>query len=1773
MYWIMKTNITRFANIALWCVAALLGTTFNAMAQGLVAVNDTLRTGPLQKVRKDIIHNDYIPGDSYEWRIITPLPIPQGTLATSGDSLEFTPNAACRNTAFSIKYELRGSEMRDTAEIRMIVNEYNNPVNMIDSDVECVSEMLVGVAFSPDLKYVAGGNTKWRLDGFSMPLVGDLNRDGKPEIVALGLTDGGGDGLAATGERIIIFNGQTGEQILNYTLYPTLDLRYEPRHNSTSKLAIADLDGVSPAEIILTKPDGSVCCYRPVYDSNGNISTLERPWTNEGTALASTNKGFKIPVNDTGNGVYGAPVPYIADINADGKPEVLVYNKIYDGITGALVCTLETLNNFGYKTDASENTTIHDTYAFTGRRPGATWEEDYTPCMAIADINGDDTLDIVAGSKVYIMGDSVTPAQAHVPALRNIIHGPKSVTAQRGRGSNSTATFTCQVNDGFTAVADIDMDGKLDVIVFAPAESGMDHYTRSLIYVWDPMSSNPATAKAATYLYTSSSSGTFSHPFIGDINGRLDNYAGDKKLPEICMNTGRLYSRGGYYANESPTGDFAGSIITVHPSSNIPGMPENNSSFNIDATSDIRGHVLAFTYHANPDGSTPMSQRLKLSWVMEHRDESASTGITMFDFDNDGVKELCYRDEISLRVISPDGGAQGSSDLITNTYVDTNSPGPIIRFRQPGVRSYTGFEAPVIADVNMDGSADIVTMANDATLDPGNTGLTTASRGYVYVFEHESGKDAWAPCPPVWNQAIYFPLQINEDLTVPAIPQSMLTPYQGANNETIYPYNGQWIQQPIVKQGAKYIPQVRHPDAVITDMAVKVSTVNPNAADVTLWIRNGGSASINAQTPIAFYNGGADGKNIGDPGVNTINVLPVGVDIFPGERTSITYTINNSSTLKDGLVWARIMDDGTSFPATGYHDCILANNTFSGSDCPYLHYTTKADPDTVLCGTDSVRLTAEPREPAHNPPNYQWYRNDVPVTGATSQTCVATQIGTYKCFVIEGICRGFSTPKRLTHTEEAGMPPAPAIEYTTLSLCDSLKLSVAAPNDTWPKYRWYRDGVELPDDTLAFCWAKAPGDYTVTYFEKPCFSKMSDTVTVTFSKPELSSTLTPLPVCSGAAFNYTATSATSSITFSWTRAAVTGITPATGSGSTAVIREPLANTTTRPVEVTYEVKLQGATLTCANTQEVKVWVFPSAAYTMRWTGQKDENWQDPANWVDTVKPPSGGHYESPVSWYPQACTDVVISSNAPHYPELTDTAYCNTITVQDHALLKNPHVLDYRAARVEISLKSTERDRFVMWSAPLHHMYSGDYHFKDAAGQPHWGDVYMNFFQQANPDPGSSSAAASNTFTATFGHPGVSLERGKAFNVKVTGTSLSKDRTWIFPQPDSFYADAAGTRYPTVGNLTRSNSHRFITDGMAIANASDTTYTLELRPTNNYKLVQVVNPYLAWLDMEKFLQGNSSTLDPAGYLIWDGSFGTDFSAVNLDGSHTYINTPTLSPISQNNPTLIPPLQSFFVEKSVTNLNSVLMSPNWTTTTLGYPYVLRAASVENGALRIHAGQGQRNSYTLLRYDMHASAEYRGNEDIRTLFYDELPLTVYSFTPLREPLAINASGSFGQQETALGLRVPEAGTVKLSFSGMETFGHNVYLLDRQTGLRTDLQQTPEYTFTVTGRLVGGSEVIEVNDRLVLQMEYTGNGLVDVSVPRAPAIRCAGLDRHILVQAVSGAIRRLEIYNVAGALVHLDDAGSTTEYRIPVPTGIYLVKVHTGAGSVHTEKVIVR
>jgi len=116
--------------------------------------------------------------------------------------------------------------------------------------------------------------------------------------------------------------------------------------------------------------------------------------------------------------------------------------------------------------------------------------------------------------------------------------------------------------------------------------------------------------------------------------------------------------------------------------------------------------------------------------------------------------------------------------------------------------------------------------------------------------------------------------------------------------------------------------------------------------------------------------------------------------------------------------------------------------------------------------------------------------------------------------------------------------------------------------------------------------------YTYTVFSNGCSKANQDVAVVVNPTPFLSSTQRPASVCSGTVFNYLATSPNAN-TFTWTRAAVAGISNVAGSGNGPSISEQLINTRISPVFVTYSYILTNNNLNCpSNAQVVQVLINP-----------------------------------------------------------------------------------------------------------------------------------------------------------------------------------------------------------------------------------------------------------------------------------------------------------------------------------------------------------------------------------------------------------------------------------------------------------------------------------------------------------------------------------------------------------------------------------------------------
>ena len=338
--------------------------------------------------------------------------------------------------------------------------------------------------------------------------------------------------------------------------------------------------------------------------------------------------------------------------------------------------------------------------------------------------------------------------------------------------------------DGNTTVIDINFDGRLDVLVMNVDQSNRVVY----LYIWDVYSETIICSKKIT------NARKFGFPQIGDI----DNDGN----PEICFIVG-TYS-------------------------------DHNTGSN-----DL---IYALKY--NPSNS---NGAMDIFWTTPHSDNSACTGLTLFDFNQDGYAELVYRDIAQLRIINGSLIHHQSGEPVSQPYDMATFP----------CCSNTQIEYPIIVDVDLDGEAEIIIGGANSMTD----------YGHLYIFK--SGSTPWAPARKVWNQYMYNVTNVNMDLTIPQYVFNNATPFTDPQGVVRRPFNN-FLQQ------ATTIDQYGRPFYAVPDVAALTVNINTSGGNATFNVTytNQGDNTLNAPYYITVFANQFGGEVVQTITVNT--PLPVG---------------------------------------------------------------------------------------------------------------------------------------------------------------------------------------------------------------------------------------------------------------------------------------------------------------------------------------------------------------------------------------------------------------------------------------------------------------------------------------------------------------------------------------------------------------------------------------------------------------------------------------------------------------------------------------------------------------------------------------------------------------------------------------------------------------------------------------------------------------------------------------------------------------------------------
>ena len=284
--------------------------------------------------------------------------------------------------------------------------------------------------------------------------------------------------------------------------------------------------------------------------------------------------------------------------------------------------------------------------------------------------------------------------------------------------------------------------------------------------------------------------------------------------------------------------------------------------------------------------TTTTPRQLNQVWSHTIANQYGSITPTAFNFKQDGANSgknrLVLRDQTHLRII------------------DASSNPPVEEVAM-SLTSQTANEFPIIADINGDGSAEIIV-----------TGGGNFS-GELYVYA--SNGYAWAPARSVWNQTAYNATNINENLTVPMSPMSPAIVFSGRDkilgtSDDVRPYNGFLMQQTMINGYG--VPVYFLPNIAITDSLINI---DGDSAKITGKITNVGEAMLPSPIYVTFY------KNDTTTTTNIIAVDTINRSLAVGNTLSFSFVIKNLSNYSPiSKIWISVNDSNGKYHY--YPECI-----------------------------------------------------------------------------------------------------------------------------------------------------------------------------------------------------------------------------------------------------------------------------------------------------------------------------------------------------------------------------------------------------------------------------------------------------------------------------------------------------------------------------------------------------------------------------------------------------------------------------------------------------------------------------------------------------------------------------------------------------------------------------------------------------------------------------------------------------------------------------------
>lgn len=540
---------------------------------------------------------------------------------------------------------------------------------------------------------------------------------------------------------------------------------------------------------------------------------------------------------------------------------------------------------------------------------------------------------------------------------------------------------------------------------------------------------------------------------------------------------------------------------------------------------------------------------------------------------------------------------------------------------------------------------------------------------------------------------------------------------------------------------------------------------------------------------------------------------------------------------------------------------------------------------------------------------------------------------------------------------------------------------------------------------------------------------------------------------------------------------------------------------------------------------------------------------------------------------------------------------CDEIHFEPGAEMLRPEYLLYNKAWIDMEVPAGE---WTLVSSPLQGVVSGDWYTKQSGVQDteYFTDITFTadynrlkpFVTQRTWGTGASvveNASGSSTdnnvpvsFTTTwsslFNDTSVPYTSGNGYSVRTAGINASDQTqtfetlTFRFPKADTSYDYSSGT-------ITRTNPGRLVTDGIlkrvnevtgdgTITDVTENEYikidedvegiTLtniakrtDEQGTMRYAIVG--NPFMANLDVSKFIEVNSNVLEPKYWIDSNVSGNAAGTATQNGDAWTW---------TESTDGLVGQYKAFCVQLKPNADPVVKFTPDMAELTMTADEATTTAN-----FTITAKNDERASSAALAYDAQADNGYVSVEDAE-LMTDILGngnrLAVYT---VADNTAVSVNKIKDLHLIPVGLFANDDDVTTVTFTGVAALLEPT-LYDAETNTETAL--TEGYTLTIDG---------ESHGRYFIRTRGAGEGTTDIEetvTDDVNNVNVYSVENGKVVVASDTELLDVMIYSVGGAVLKHEtvSSGRTAITLDNVDSGVVIVKVTTADCTI-TRKIIVR